>query len=139
LVEQRRAKRSNKSFRAYLGIPLFFTRNRNSLFFTRKRGDEPVIHLRETRLGGPCVLHQLDAGLDAGTVVFSYLICGMNGAAKVGQAAQFLLNALKPFMPLPVRDLVLGPIAFATPILLVQLMELGNLCPQTPDLFLEDS
>ncbi len=71
--------------------------------------------------------------------MFSYLICGMNGAAKVGQAAQFLLNALKPFMPLPVRDLVLGPIALATPILLVQLMELGNLGPQTPDLFLEDS
>jgi hypothetical protein len=95
-------------------------------------GGHPICE--RTRLGGLAVLHQLQTV----TVVFSDLIVGMNGAAEVSQATQFFLNALKPFVPLPVGNLIHGPIAFATPILLVQLMELSDLRPQTPDLILED-
>lgn len=70
--------------------------------------------------------------------MFSNLIGGMNGAAQVRQAAQFFLNALQPFVPLPVGNLIQGPIAFATPILLVQLMELSDLRAETHYLIPED-
>jgi hypothetical protein len=41
-------------------------------------------------------------------------------------------------VPLPVSDLVRGCVAFALPILLVQVMELSDLGPQAHDFFLKD-
>lgn len=76
--------------------------------------------------------------MQSGAVLFSSLIYGHNGPAKGRQLAQFLLDILEPFMPLPVRNLVHGSIAFLTPILLVQLVDFSDFCPQTHDLFLEN-
>lgn len=77
--------------------------------------------------------------LQAGAVLFPYFTYRHNGAAQRRQPTQFLLDVLEPFMPLPVSHHVHGSIGFAQPILLVQLMDLSNLRPQTPDFFLEDS
>jgi len=75
--------------------------------------------------------------LQAGTVLFPYLIDRHNGAAQRRQPAQFLLDVLEPFMPLPVSHHVHGSIGFAQPVLLVQFVDLGNLRTQIPDFFLE--
>lgn len=77
--------------------------------------------------------------MQTGTGLFSSLIYRNNGAAKRRQPGQFLLDILEPFMPLPVSDLVHGCVALFKPILLVQLMNLSDLLPQTPDLYLENS
>ncbi len=77
--------------------------------------------------------------MQTGAALFSSLIYRNNGPAKGRQLAQFLLDILEPFMPLPVRNLVHGSTALLTPILLVQLVNFGDFCPQTHDLFLENS
>ena len=54
---------------------------------------------------------------------------------EVRELQKFLLNFLQAFLSLPVRDLGLGGVAAPKPVLLIQLLNLGNLRPQTPDLF----
>ncbi len=86
-------------------------------------------------LGGLGVPHLFKAS----AVVFSYLVGSMNRAAQVRQAAQFFLDTLEALMPLPVGDLIHGCIVFATPVLLIQLMEVSDLRAQTHDFIFEDS
>lgn len=69
-----------------------------------------------------------------GPVLFFPLFDRQNLAAKVRELQKFLLNFLQPFLPLPVRDLGLGRMSAPKPVLLIQLLNLGNLRPQTPDL-----
>ncbi len=76
--------------------------------------------------------------MQAGAVLFAYLIYGHHGAAQPSQTAEFLLDFLEPFMPLPVSHLVRGSMVLLLPILLVQLMDLSDLRPQAHDFFPKD-
>ena len=94
-----------------------------------------AVNLREERSGSARFLDQFEAG----AVLFSHLTDRHHRAAQGRQTAQFLLDFLESFMPLTVRHLVGGGIAFSLPILLVLLPDLSDLSPQAHDFFLEDS
>ena len=68
-------------------------------------------------------------------MLFLHLFYGKNLAAKAGELRKFLLDRLQPFLPLPVRDLSSRLISVVTPIPFVQLVNLGNLHPEPPNLF----
>ena len=94
-----------------------------------------AVSLGEKRSGGARFFDQFEAG----AVFFSDLIDRDHGAAQRRQTPEFLLDFLESFMPLPVRLLVGGGIAFSLPVLLVLVPDLSDLSPQADDFPLEDS
>jgi len=79
----------------------------------------------EVPLRGPRLLDHLQTG----AVLFSSLIDGYYRPAERCQLPQFLLDILKAFMPLSVRNLVQRATALLAPILLILLVNLGNFRP----------
>jgi hypothetical protein len=69
------------------------------------------------------------------TVLFLHLFDGPNLPPKACELEKFVLDSLQPFLPLAMRDVSIRLISDLTPILLVQLVNLSNLHPETPDLF----
>ena len=67
--------------------------------------------------------------LQTGTVLFPSLIDGYYRPAERSQLPQFLLDILKPFMPLSMRNLVERATALLAPILFILLVNLGNFRP----------
>jgi len=67
--------------------------------------------------------------LETGAVLFPSLIDGYHRAAERSQLPQFLLDILKPFMPLSMRNLVERATALLAPILFILLVNLGNFGP----------
>jgi hypothetical protein len=72
-----------------------------------------------------------------GAVLFFHLFHRVNSSAKVCELGEFLLNRLKPFQPLVVRELCLRvhSISTVTPIVVIQLLKLCDLSAETPNLF----
>ena len=73
--------------------------------------------------------------MQARTVLFFPLFDGENAPAKTRQLYQFLLNCLKPFLPLAVSDMGLCIVVALTPILFIHFFELSDLVAETADLF----
>jgi hypothetical protein len=73
--------------------------------------------------------------MHSGTVLFFHLFDRMNFAAEVGQLGKFLLNCLQPLVSLAVSDLSFRTIATLKTILLVRILNLCDLDPETPNLF----
>jgi hypothetical protein len=69
------------------------------------------------------------------TVLFFPLFDGENSPAKTRQLYQFLLDCLKPFLPLAVSDMSLCIVMALTPILFIRFFELSDLVTETADLF----
>ena len=67
--------------------------------------------------------------LQTGAVLFPSLIDGYHRPAERSQLPQFLLDILKPFMPLSMRNLVERATALLAPILFILLVNLGNFRP----------
>jgi hypothetical protein len=72
--------------------------------------------------------------MQTGAVLLLHLFDGTNLPAKAGELGKLLLDTLQPFMPQAVSDMSIGLISVLTAILLVQLLDLSNLSPETPDL-----
>ena len=70
-----------------------------------------------------------------GPVLFLHLFDRPHLPPEASKLRKLLLNSLEPFLPLPVRHLSMLLIALVSPIPFVQLVNLGNLHPQTPNLF----
>lgn len=70
-----------------------------------------------------------------GAVLFLHLFNGTHLPPESSKLRKLLLNSLQPLLPVPVRDLRIRLISLVTPIPLVQIVDLSNLHPQTPDLF----
>ena len=68
-------------------------------------------------------------------MLFFHLFDRMNFPAQVGELGKLLLNGLQPLVSLAVRDLGFRIVPALQPVLLVQLLNLGNLNPETSDLF----
>jgi hypothetical protein len=73
--------------------------------------------------------------MQARTVLFFPLFDGENSPAKPRQLYEFLLNCLKPFLPLAVSDMSLCVVVALTPILFIRFFELSDLVAETADLF----
>jgi len=58
-----------------------------------------------------------------------------NSAAKVSELHEFMLDRLQAFIPLSVSDLKSCPVPAVTPKLLIQLLNVGDLHPEPPNLF----
>jgi len=69
------------------------------------------------------------------TVLFFPLFDGENSPAKTRQLYQFLLDCLKPFLPLAVSDMSLCVVVPLTPILFIRFFELSDLAAEAADLF----
>jgi hypothetical protein len=76
--------------------------------------------------------------MQPGAVLLLHLFYGVDLSPKGGKLCKFLLDGLQPLMPLAVSDLSICFIFAVTPILLVQVLNLGNLLAKTPDLFPQD-
>ena len=81
------------------------------------------------------MLHQLQTL----TIFFASRAQRDDRASQGGKAAQFFLNVLQSFMALAMRHLVHGAATLLAPILLILLVNLGNLCPQAHDFILKNS
>lgn len=71
--------------------------------------------------------------MQPGAVLFLHLFYRTDLATEVGELSQLLLNGLEPFMSLAVSDLSLGSIPIGSTILLVRLLNVGDLFPEAPD------
>ena len=68
-------------------------------------------------------------------MLFFNLFDRYNFASKASELGQFLLNCLQPFLPLTVSDLGFWSILVAKPILFIQLVNVSDFRPETPNLF----
>jgi hypothetical protein len=73
--------------------------------------------------------------MQACPVLFLHFFDRTNLPAESSELRKFLLNRLQPFLPLPVRGMSIRRISVLPPIPLVQLLNLSNLYPETPNLF----
>ena len=73
--------------------------------------------------------------MQTGPVLFLHLFDRPHFPPQSGKLRKFLLNSLEPLLPVPVRHLSMLLIALVPPIPFVQLVNLGNLHPQTPNFF----
>ncbi len=80
-------------------------------------------------------LRRLLSKMQPRTVLFFPLFDGENSPAKTRQLYQFLLDCLKPFLPLAVSDMSLCVVVALTPILFIRFFELSDLVAETADLF----
>jgi len=71
-------------------------------------------------------------------VLFLHLFDRAHAAAQVSELGEFLLDGLKPLKPLAVSDLRLDFIDPRTPVLIVQLFNLSDLCAETSNFFTKD-
>jgi hypothetical protein len=67
-------------------------------------------------------------------VLFPHLFCRDNFAAQVGESNKLMLDRLQALVPLSVRDLSLCSIPALAPKLFIQLLNVSDLFPETPDL-----
>ena len=89
-----------------------------------------VLRLYANALG--CSL--LFYGVQAGVMLFLHSFCRNNSAAKVCQLHKLMLNSLQSLTPLSVSDLHICSIPAVTPKLLIQLLNVSDLHPETPNL-----
>ena len=68
-------------------------------------------------------------------MLFLHLFRRNNSTAKVGELHQLVLDGLQTLVPLSVSGLHIRSIPAETPKLLIQLLYLGDLHPEAPDLF----
>jgi hypothetical protein len=68
-------------------------------------------------------------------VFFLHLFHRTYATAKIRELDEFLLDGLKPLLPLSVRDMRLDVIAALKSILGIQLLKLSDLRAETADLF----
>ena len=71
-----------------------------------------------------------DEGVQPGAVFFLPLFHRQDFAAESRKLGQFLLNFLQALMALAVRDLGLGAIGAAKPVLCIQRLDLGDFRPK---------
>lgn len=73
--------------------------------------------------------------MQTGAVFFFSLLDRENLAAEVRKLDEFLLDFLEAFLSLAVSDLGFGVVAAAKAILLIQLLNVGDLVAKTPNFF----
>jgi hypothetical protein len=80
-------------------------------------------------------LRRLLSEMQPRSVLFFPLFDRENSSAKASELDEFLLDCLKPFLPLAVSDMSLCIVVALTPILFIQFFELSDLVTETADLF----
>jgi hypothetical protein len=76
--------------------------------------------------------------MQAAGALFSYRFNGLNFSTEVAQLGEFALNGLQTLVPLAVSFLGLGPVPIAVTVLLVQILNVGDLGSEPRNLFAED-
>ena len=83
----------------------------------------------------PQGLRSLLADMQSRTVLCFPLFEREHSSAKISELGQFLLDRSEPLLPLAVSKLSPGFIVALTPILVVQILKVCDLCAETPNLF----
>jgi hypothetical protein len=73
-------------------------------------------------------------GVRPRAVLFLHRRCRNNSAAKFCELCKLMLNSLQPLAPLTVSYLDTCTVPAVTPKLLIQLLNVGDLHPEKPDL-----
>jgi|HubBroStandDraft_6_1064221.scaffolds.fasta_scaffold1039114_2 hypothetical protein len=76
--------------------------------------------------------------MQTGAMLFFHLFDRKNFSAKASELGEFLLNRLKPLLPLAVSNPRLRAIPALKPINPVQFLNLSDFCTETPYLFTEN-
>jgi hypothetical protein len=92
----------------------FLLKERRSVVLRRLRG---LLLFDEMHLGALC---------------FFQLLARNHSATQIGEPHQFELDSLQPFISLCVRALSVGSVCSATPKLLIQTPNVGDLLPELP-------
>ena len=73
-------------------------------------------------------------GVRSRGMLLCHSFCGNNSAAKFCELCKLMLNSLQPLASLSVSDLNTCSVPAVTPKLLIQLLNVGDLHPEKPDL-----
>ena len=76
--------------------------------------------------------------VQAAGALLSYCFHGLNFSTEVAQLGEFALNGLQTLVPLAVSFLGLGPVPIAVTVLLVQILNVGDLRSEPRNLFAKD-